>query len=419
MILSLKGLLGVFFRPLLFISYFLSGFVHRNPHRWVFGSWSGKRYADNAAALFEYVVTQGDSKIEPVWISSDAKVIGSLRRRNFTVYRPWSPQGIAACLTAGIYVFDGLTKDVNFWLSRGARKVLLRHGIGIKKVERAIEHPEHRLYQLFHGSLPQKMLWSYLLPWHRVRPDLMIAASPAHLHQGREFYGVNADRIVITGFPRNDHLLRATNNDIPGPEQRILADLSRRGLPAFLYLPTFRDVDSGFEFPFAELDRMAARLGIVLLAKLHFVDGLRNHSFVSSAGNNLLPVDAAIDPNRLFCAVNGLISDYSSVTYDFLLTGKPVVFFVPDLAAYVQRSRSFYYDYDEVTPGPKAGNVNELEVALQSVIDNGIGEWQDRYRAVLNRFHTFRDAQASARTCREIVTRFLPSAGSVEIDETQ
>jgi len=416
-IFSLKGLAGVLFRPLLFFTYFLSGFAPRNPHRWVFGSWGGKRYADNAAALFEYVVAQGGSEIEPIWISGDARVIGNLRRRNFTVCRPWSPQGIAACLTAGIYVFDGLTKDVNFWLSRGARKVLLRHGIGIKNVERAIEHPEHRLYQLFHGSLLQRLTWSYLLPWHLVRPDLMIAASPDHLQQGREFYGVDADQIVITGFPRNDFLLSTTNNGTPDPEQRIFADLSLRGLPAFLYLPTFRDVDSGFEFPFVELDRMAARLGIVLLTKLHFVDGLRSRPFVSGAANNLIPVDAAIDPNRLFGAVNGLISDYSSVTYDFLLTGKPVIFFVPDLAAYVQHSRSFYYDFDEVTPGPKAGNVNELEVALQSVIDNGIGEWQEKYLAVLDRFHTFRDAQASARTCREIIARFLPPATGVGIEK--
>jgi CDP-glycerol glycerophosphotransferase (TagB/SpsB family) len=409
MMLSLEGAIGVLLRPLLFILYFLSGLVPRNSHRWVFGSWSGKRYADNAAALFEYVIEQEEGAIEPIWISIDANVIRSLRERGYAVYQPWSLKGIYACLTSGIYVFDGLTKDINHWLSRGAKRVLLRHGVGIKKVERAIDHPEHRLYKLFHGSPVQRLVWSYLLPWHLVQPDLMIATSPDHARQGQKYYEVDADQIIITGFPRNDRLLRTTDNSVEGPERIVLDDLSRRGLPVFLYLPTFRDVDSGFYFPLEELNHMAARLGIVLLVKLHFVDGLRNRSFISEADNSLVLVDAALDPNSLFGAVDGLISDYSSVTFDFLLTEKPVIFFVPDLADYLKHSRSFYYDFDEVTPGPKPGNVNELEAAIRSVIDNGMGEWQSKYQEVLDRFHTYRDARGCERTYREMVARFLSS----------
>jgi len=410
MILTLEGALGVILRPLLFLIYFLSGLVPRNPHRWVFGSWSGKRYADNSAALFEYVIAQEEKLIEPIWISNNADVIQSLRERQFVAYRAWSLKGIFACLTSGVYVFDGLTKDINHWLSRGAKRVLLRHGVGIKKIERAIEHREHRLYKLFHGSPLQRLIWSYLLPWHLVRPNLMIATSPDHVRQAQDYYGVDADQVVITGFPRNDQLLQATNDGHDGPERTVIDDLSRRGLPVFLYLPTFRDAESRFDFPLEALDQMASRLGIVLLVKLHFVDGLRNRSFASGADNSLVLVNAAIDPNRLFDAVDGLISDYSSVTFDFLLTEKPVVFFVPDLADYLQHSRSFYFDFDEVMPGPKPKNVNELEAALRSVIDNGKGEWQDKYQEVLDRFHTYRDARGSERTYREMVSRFLPPA---------
>jgi len=155
------------------------------------------------------------------------------------------------------------------------------------------------------------------------------------------------------------------------------------------------------------LNQMAARLGIVLLVKLHFVDGLRNRSFTSGEDDSLVLVDAAIDANGLFYAVDGLISDYSSVTFDFILTEKPVIFFVPDLANYQRHSRSFYYEFDEVTPGPKPENVNELEAALRSVLDNGVGEWQSKYKTVLDRFHTYRDAQACERTYRELVSRFV------------
>ena len=113
--------------------------------------------------MFEYVAVQKEA-LELIWISTDEDVLQRLHDRGYAAYKPWSLQGIYICLTAGIYVFDGLTKDVNHWLSRGAKRVLLRHGVGIKKVERAIEQPEHRLYKLFHGSPMQKLVWGYLLP---------------------------------------------------------------------------------------------------------------------------------------------------------------------------------------------------------------------------------------------------------------
>jgi CDP-glycerol glycerophosphotransferase len=306
-------------------------------------------------------------------------------------------------------VFDGLTKDINHWLSRGAKKVLLRHGVGIKNIERAIDHPNHRLYQLFHGSLLQRLFWRYLLPWHLIRPDLMMATSPDHAAQGQLYYGVDTERVVITGFPRNDRLLSP-----PGPSEdkcirALSAESKRRQLPMYLYLPTFRDDASRFEFPLAELEQMASRLGIMLLLKLHFVDDQRNKTFVPAHDSHLRILESSVDPNTLFQLAAGLISDYSSVVFDFILTGKPVIYFVPDLDDYLRHSRSFYYDFDDVTPGPKTRSVDELEAALRVVMSHGLGEWQSRYEAILSRFHTYRDARSSERALQAISGRFLPS----------
>lgn len=406
--LSFEGIVGLLFRPLLFAFYFLSGFAPRRPDRWVFGSWSGKRFADNSAALFEYVTAHKSDTVEAIWISSNATILSKLRRCGYRAYHPWSLSGAHACLTAGVYVFDGLTKDINHWYSRGARRVLLRHGVGMKKVERAIEQPGHRLYQLFHGNLPQRAFWSYLLPWHLVRPDMLIATSPVHAAQGQEYYDVGPERMAITGFPRIDRLMRS---DAQSPDEQVrsvLENAIRRKAPVYLYLPTFRDVPAGFEFPLEDMRAMANRLGIVLLVKLHYVDRERYQSFEFDPDSSLQLIDARIDPNLLFHAVDGLISDYSSVTFDFILTGKPVLFYVPDLEDYLLNSRTLYFNFNEITPGPRAKNVTELEAALSTVIDNRLGEWRDQYQAVLDRFHTFRDAESSKRTYEEILARFVP-----------
>lgn len=406
---KLQTTLGVLIRPLTFALYFLSGLAPRSSHRWVFGSWSGKRFADNAAALFEHMQRLGPTPVSVTWISGDRDVVRELRKRGYAAELRWSPRGMRACLSAGVFVFDGLTRDVNHWLSRGAKKVLLRHGVGIKKVERAIEHPGHRVYQLFHGRWWQRAFWSYLIPWHLVRPDLLIATSPEHAAQGQLYYDVEADRIVITGFPRNDALL-ATDAPPLDPQVRPLATAaSRRGLPVFLYMPTFRDDDSRFKFPLRELEQMASRLGVILAVKLHFVDRLSQKDFVPAPQGNLRLLDPTIDASQVFPIAAGLISDYSSVVFDFLLTGKPVIFFVPDFDEYLRHSRSFYYDFNEVTPGPKARTLAELEAAI-SAARNGLGEWQDRYQAVLSRFHTYRDGGSSERVYHLILERFVPSS---------
>ena len=413
-ILNLKLSLGILLQPIMFLVYFLSGFSPRSREHWIFGSWSGQRFTDNAAALFEYVQHLESSAIKTTWISSEPKIVAQLRELGYEAHLRWSLRGILACLDAGVFVFDGLTRDINHWLSRGSERVLLRHGVGFKKVARGHENPGHRLYQLFHGQWWQRMFWAYLLPWHLVRPDLMTATSPDHAEQGELFYGVDSNDIVITGFPRNDALFSSETAAIDPQIRSMAAEADDRGLPIFAYLPTFRDDSSHFEFPLRELEEMASRIGIILAIKLHFVDSLRAKSYEPNPNGNLRLLNPHIDPIQIFPVAAGLISDYSSVVFDYMLTERPVIFFVPDLDEYLQHSRSFCYDFDEVTPGPKARTLNELEGAIVAARDNNLEEWRKQYESVLTRFHTYRDAQSSQRVYDTIFAKCVANADSKE-----
>jgi hypothetical protein len=73
-------------------------------------------------------------------------------------------------------MYDTIPKDVNFWLSRGASLVLLRHGIGLKKIERAIDSPDHRLFKLFHGNRLQRFVYGLAMPWHS---PIQVSSRPA------------------------------------------------------------------------------------------------------------------------------------------------------------------------------------------------------------------------------------------------
>jgi CDP-glycerol glycerophosphotransferase len=277
--------------------------------------------------------------------------------------------------------------------------------VGFKKVERRHENPGHRLYQLFHGKWWQRAFWAYLLPWHLVRADLMTSTSPDHAKHGELDYGVNAENSVITGFPRNDALF-STGETTIDPQIRSLADeANERDLPIFAYLPTFRDDNSHFEFPLRELEEMATRIGVILAIKLHFVDSLRAKSYLAKPDGNLRLVDPQIDAKQIFPVAAGLISDYSSVVYDYMLTEKPVIYFVPDLDEYLQHSRNFCYVFDEVTPGPKARTLRELEDAIVAARDDNQEEWREQYESVLELFHTYRDSRSGQRVYEAIFTR--------------
>ncbi len=415
--LNLSNLLSALARPLLFGLYFFSGFLPRNRTRWVFGSWSGWRFEDNAGALFEFLHERPDTvgnSIEVIWITRDPRIVERLTARGYQACLPWSPQGLWACLTAGIYLFDGLTKDINHWTSRGAIRILLHHGGGIKKVERAIETPGHHLYQMFHGNIVQRMLWTFLLPWHRVVPDYAIANSPAQIRQAIACYNVRVDQQSITGFPRNDCLFDPPVDASDDPDVRWMRSQRNAGHPVFLYLPTFRDDASHFDDPMPMLDELCAKLDIRLVIKPHFVDEQRRNGKEHSAWKHIHVARADGYLNRLFPESDGLISDYSSVTYDYILTGKPVVFYVPDLDDYLTHSRTLFYDFNDVSPGPKARNPAELEKALRDVIESGHGQWDEMYQRVLAEFHAIRRPGASERVYQEICRRFLPSAAPIE-----
>jgi CDP-glycerol glycerophosphotransferase len=407
----LQNIIEAILRPLLFVAYWLSGLAPRDPRRWVFGSWDGQRFSDNSAALFRYTARRREHGVDPVWISHDGAIVRQLRAQGLRAHGAWSPGGIYACLTAGVYVYSGLTKDVNHWLSRGAHRVLLRHGVGVKKIERAIDNPSHHLFKLFHGNPLERLAWTFLLPWHAVRPDLAMATSPEHGRQGEAFFGIGPSAIAVTGFPRNDELLAGVRPALPAELCHAIQAARDAGRPVFLYLPTFRDDAARLAFRWADLDAAAGKAGVLLVVKLHFVDARRGLDCDAHDLHNLLLADPALDPNSAFHAVDGLVSDFSSVVYDFMLTGKPVVFYVPDYEQYL-RSRSLYFDFQDVTPGSKARNLDELARALADTAREGLGPWAAQYEQVLNRFHSFRDAGASERVYREIVRRFLPDGAA-------
>lgn len=408
------SVLSVVLRPVQFLLYFLSGFVPRRPAQWSFGCWSGHRFGDNAGAVFEHLSTAPVDGIEVAWITNEPAIRDRLRADGHRAFTAWSPAGLLWTLRSGVFVYDSLPKDINFWTSRGAKLVLLRHGIGIKKIERAIDATDHRLYQLFHGSPLQRLFWRVVLPWHLPVPDLLMACSPTHATQGHWFYGTEPDKIRITGFARHDDLLAATTQDrtaIPTVGPAIPADR-----PVFVYLPTFREGMSRQSFDWEVLAAAAEAADVTIAVKLHYVDADRGVLGVDQLEDSahLRMIDPYMDPSDAYPHADGMISDFSSAPFDFMLLERPIIYYIPDLETFTDQ-RPLMYELEDVAVGPLCRTADELTDALLAARRDGIGDHRARYDELRQRFHTYPPGGASERIVDAIRAEFLGADPRVSV----
>ena len=397
--------LSFLLRPFQFFLYWASGFAPRRPEQWVFGCWSGHRFGDNAGAVFTHLADHPLDGVTAVWITSEATICRDLRADGHRAYLRWSPAGVWTTLRAGVFVYDSQPRDINYWLSRGAKHVHLRHGIGIKKIERAIDVPDHRLYKLFHGRPVERLFWRILLPWHLPVPDLAMSCSPVHGSQAEAYFGVTPEKVRITGFARHDRLVNTPPQDrasLPTIGPRIPADR-----PVFVYLPTFREGTARQSFDWEVLESAAEQAGVTIAVKLHYVDADRGVLGIErlATSDHLRLLDSHMDPIDAYIHADGMISDFSSAPFDFMLLDRPVVYYVPDLDQF-GRSRPFMFDLREVAIGPLCTDTTELAEALRVARSEGVGPYRARVDEVMSRFHTYPPGGASQRVVEAIVEAF-------------
>jgi CDP-glycerol glycerophosphotransferase (TagB/SpsB family) len=311
-----------------------------------------------------------------------------------------------------VYLFDNFSKDVNFWTSRSARQVNLWSGVPLKSVERDIDNPSSRYHRLFHGSPAERLVLSAMMPWHVDRPDLIIATSPETADVTCRAFDVPEEVVAVTGYPRNDVLFA---NGSGGAEiRRDWPETFRAAVDSgrfiFFYLPTYRDSGKPFlHVDWEEVDRLMTRQNASFFLKLHPDD--RSGSDVSGNHVHLLP--QGIDIYDLLTVTDALISDYSSIIFDFMMLERPIVHFLPDLEEYRSSSRSLIFDPIEIAVGPVCQTTDGLTEALSEVL-RGVSapaEARERWGVTRRRMNSYQDGHSNRRVFEAMTRRFPELAG--------
>jgi CDP-glycerol glycerophosphotransferase len=195
------------------------------------------------------------------------------------------------------------------------------------------------------------------------------------------------------------------------PDRDVLTAEVRRklGIPegkrVVLYVPTYRDhvVDRRGRYRLdlhLDLDRLKQAVGedtVILFRKHHYVAD----SVPADPDGFVRDVSDYPDGTELLLAADVLITDYSSMMFDFANTGRPMLFFTYDLDRYKDEIRGFYVDFVDTVPGPLLQTTDEVADALAD-IEGVQAAYAGRYAAFRAKFCELDDGNASSRVVDRI-----------------
>ncbi|MGC4943673.1 bifunctional glycosyltransferase/CDP-glycerol:glycerophosphate glycerophosphotransferase [Kribbella sp. DT2] len=334
--------------------------LHRgdlDPHLALYGAYWFKQYACSPRAIYEKAA-ELVPQLRGVW------VIGADHVQAI-------PEGVEY-VVAGSPAYEKLVHRAKYFVSNmnlpkeldkrdGQVHVQTQHGTPLKTMGTDLRHYPQAAKDLDLDELMRQVdRWDFNLSSNRYSSEIWERTYPAHFEE------------LETGFPRNDRLLTATLDEVRAIRAGFGFDDSHL---VVLYAPTFRDardavrtpaglVDLGGDGIHLDLDRLAAAAGENgrVLVRTHY-------SLAKGAPDKHSErvVDVSEHPRveDLMLAADVLVSDYSSISFDYANLDRPIVLLVDDQAFY-DTTRGTYFDITEFPPGLVARSADELFDALQT-----------------------------------------------------
>lgn len=344
----------------------------------VFESFGGKQISDSVLAICNEVIRR-DLGLKLYWTVADMGMPIPDGTTPLLVHsKEWMER-----LRDSRYLVNNNNFPACFRKSVGQIYLQTWHGTPLKRIGNDI--PRTGLSLLYRQLMNREaQYWDYLLAQNDFAAD---ALPRAFGYEGRT---------LNLGYPRNDALA--------GDQAAARRRMARRAFGfepyhfVVLYAPTWRDNLSGAQgysrVEYLDFKRVRKALGdnARILA--------RGHHNTSKSGathhDGVMDVTHHPDINDLLLAADLLITDYSSVMFDYAITGKPVVYLAPDLEEYRDKTRGFYLDFEAIAPGPICCNNDEI-VDVLSHLGTATDTYVERYRAFVKEFAPRDDGMAAAR----------------------
>lgn len=292
-----------------------------------------------------------------------------------------------------------------------ANKIQIWHGIPLKKIELNDPIQQNQMTNLFY-NIKNRLGGKY--------PNYELVVSTSDYFTVNSFNkSFNAKQTIESGYPRNDIFFKNKLNIINNIESdysintdkeivEVINKIKNDSTKIILYAPTFRDTGgdavSDNILNLDKLNSFASANNIIFVFKFHpdpyFEYNLENY-------NNILFYNNSSDIYPLLPITDALITDYSSIYFDYLLLDKPIIFFPYDMEKYIKKDRQLDFDYDRFTPGPKCYNQEEVTFNITNLVINKNDSYRKLRKNILNISYKHQDGLASDRIEKHIRNNYI------------
>ena len=375
----LKKLKLIAKRALVVSLHFCSRAIPKKRNLIVFGGENGRGFRGNTKYLF--LEMRKKPQLDCVWISKNDQVVAQLNQQGYQAYKHHSPKGVYYQLRAKLVIHShSINDDFSKSFLGGAISYNTWHGVGLKKVWGA--NKKTFSYKILHEkSWLKRYFGTFVVKTNQAKTNYVVSTSEAVSSYYPETFLVPESHVLQLGQVRNDVFFKETEEDLLIPEWI-------RQRKVIMYMPTHRnfgklETDINLVFDFQKLNQLCAEKGYIFLVKRH----MYSSGQVPSIYENIIDIsEEDYDPQLLLKYSDILLTDYSSCYTDYLLLDRPVLFYSYDLTLYLQKSNQMYFNYFDVTPGPKVNDFSNLLKELKGAMEDPTSYKEDRER-VLNIFY--------------------------------
>ncbi|KZE38561.1 CDP-glycerol--glycerophosphate glycerophosphotransferase [Bhargavaea cecembensis] len=374
------------------VAFRLMGLLPRKKHTVFFESFHARQYSDSPRAIYEYM-KKHHPEFRLVW-SIDKRAVDLFESHGVPYVKRFTPKWFLEFPRAKYWVNNVRLPG---WMPKppGTIYVQTWHGTPLKKLGLDIETvhmPGTDTERYRRNFLSESSKW-----------DFLVSPNPYSTKIFKRAFGYKGN-VIESGYPRNDLLTNFTEPDVRSVRESLgIPD----GKKVMLYAPTWRDhefYEKGkykfdFQFDLKQWEKEFSEEW-VLLTRMHYLIA-ENFNFEEYNGA-VIDVSAYPDIRDLYITSDLLITDYSSVFFDYSVLNRPIVFYMYDLDQYRDQLRGFYFPIEKEAPGPIVRTEEELFDVIRNT-EQLQTEKSEVYRKFRKTFTSLEDGHATKR----VVNAFL------------
>jgi len=338
----------------------------------MFESYLGKQYSCNPRAIYEYM-KETHPNYHMFW-SVDKGSVRFFQEKGIPYIKRFSLKWLIYMARAEYWITNS---RMPLWLTKPKHTVYVQtwHGTPLKKLAldmNEVHMPGTNTEKYKKNFTKESAKWDFLLSPNAYSTEIFRRAFDFH------------KTIIESGYPRNDYLYNYKREDVEKIKKQLNLPLDKK---VILYAPTWRDNQfyqvGKYKFNLRlDLDLMKEKLGeeYILLLRMHYL--VAESLDLSRYEGFAFDVSKVQDIRELYVISDMLITDYSSVFFDYANLKRPMLFYVYDIDEYRDVLRGFYFDIEKEAPGPLVYSTEEIIEKVNKLKNN-----DESINEAINRFY--------------------------------